>query len=175
MRAPPGSTGSCQRCHLPTPLWLQGLCHLPASPRGECGKVGLGQLLGGTWCRCASLSPMDGQRGATFTSRLGEEEPVLCLQLLRGPRCWWPKQNPARSGVLGVARVSGVRSPSSASRSPCVGLPSWEGPWLVKEASTAPAHRPLCMLLLSDLFSTTISCFPMSPPPDPSPFLCPLS
>lgn len=30
-----------------------------------------------------------------FTSRWGEKDPVLRLQLLRVPRCWWPKQTPS--------------------------------------------------------------------------------
>lgn len=53
-------------------------------------------------------------------------------------------------------------------RNPFVGPPSSEGPELFVAASVASAHGLLCPWLLSDLFLTTISYFPMSPP-DPSP------
>lgn len=59
--------------------------------------------------------------------------------------------------------VGTVPHPRSPSRSACMGLLSWEGPGLVKVVSTAPAHRLLCPWLLPDLFSTTVSCFPVSP------------
>lgn len=43
----------------------------------------------------------------------------------------------------------------------------------VTVAWAAPAHWLLCMWLLSDLFSTSIPYFPMSPPaPSPSSALC---
>lgn len=65
-------------------------------------------------------------------------------------------------GQLGF--VGPVPHPRSPSRSPCTGLPSWKGPGLVKVASTAPTHKLLCPWLLCDLFSITISYFPVSPP-----------
>lgn len=73
----------------PTPA-SGATCSLPLAraPRAVCGEVGPMQLSGGTWCWCAPQSPGDRRQGATFTSRPGEEEPVLRLQLLPVPRCW---------------------------------------------------------------------------------------
>lgn len=150
---PVGQAGAT--CLLPSG---QGLCCLWPHRGGNCGESS--QAAFGR--RVVPVCPAEPrQGGALFTSWWGKRSlfsPHRCSMFLGAGGQSKPQHRAISGGQLGFQGVHCLRSPSRAGAD-LLG---------VGDSLKWSQQLLLCPWLSSDLFSTTISCFPVSPP-SPSP------